>query len=58
VSALFDAVFAVFVASMVVIAVLAVRWGVHRDRAERRRRLDPGDDARASAPGPPGLPAR
>ena len=34
----FDVVFAVFALSMVVVAVLAVRWGVQRDRAERARR--------------------
>jgi hypothetical protein len=57
VSALFDAVFGVFVASMVVIAVLAVRWGLRRDRAERRRRHG-ADHETPTAPGAPGLTAR
>lgn len=52
VTALFDALFAVFVLSMAVIAVLAVRWGVRGDRAERRRRAeDPG----GNGTGNPGL---
>jgi len=38
VSAAFDAVFGVFVLSMVVIAVVAVRWGRRRDRVARSRR--------------------
>jgi hypothetical protein len=49
VSVLFDAVFAVFVLAMVVIGVLAVRWGVSRDRAERRRRAEgPGSSGTGS----------
>lgn len=32
----FDAIFAVFVALMVTLAVIAVRWAVRRDRAARR----------------------
>lgn len=42
-SVAFDVVFGVFALSMLVIAVLAVRWGVQRDRAERARRAAPGD---------------
>jgi hypothetical protein len=53
-SALFDTLFAVFVLSMAVIAVLAVRWGVGRDRAERRRRAEEPD---VSGTGSPGLTA-
>lgn len=44
-SVAFDAVFGFFALSMLVIAVLAVRWGVQRDRAERARRA-----ARRDAP--------
>jgi hypothetical protein len=58
VSALFDALFGVFVGSMVVIAVLAVRWGVRRDRAERRRRTSRADAETPPAPGSPGLTTR
>lgn len=49
---LFDIVFAVFALSMVVIAFLAVRWGVRRDRAARRTETGPG----SSRPGTPDLP--
>jgi hypothetical protein len=54
VSAAFDAVFGVFVASMLAIAFMAVRWGHRRDRAARagvaprglarRRAIPPPDD--------------
>ena len=37
-SAAFDVVFGVFVLSMIVIAVVAVRWGRQRDRLSRSRR--------------------
>ncbi|HZU80131.1 MAG TPA: hypothetical protein VE991_09475 [Acidimicrobiales bacterium] len=39
-TAAFDAVFAVFVLAMVVVAVLAVRWAVGRDRAARAARAE------------------
>jgi hypothetical protein len=40
----FDLVFGFFVLAMVAIAVLAVRWAVGRDRAEKRSRemAEPG----------------
>jgi len=57
VSALFDTVFGVFVGAMVVIAWLAVRWAVRRDRAERHRR-DEADHETPAAPGAPGAGAR
>lgn len=47
----FDALFAVFALSMVVIAVLAVRWAVGRDRDERARR-DAADEHPARPAGP------
>jgi hypothetical protein len=37
----FDVVFGVFVAAMVALAVMAVRWGLQRDRVARARRPDP-----------------
>jgi len=52
VTVLFDVVFGVFALSMVVIAFLAVRWGVRRDRSSRR--ADPGaPSGRSSTPGIP-----
>jgi hypothetical protein len=53
VTAGFDAVFGVFLLSMLIVAVLAVRWGVRRDRAERARRADAGADAGTAASRPP-----
>ena len=50
-SALFDVVFTVFVLSMAVVAVLAVRWGVRRDRAERRRRAEGAGHGGTGSPG-------
>jgi hypothetical protein len=48
-SVAFDVVFTLFALAIVGLAVVAVRWGVRRDRAERAQR------AQASAPGtPPG----
>ena len=38
VSAAFDVVFGVFVALILGLAVIAVRWALRRDRAERARR--------------------
>ncbi|MDE3086501.1 MAG: hypothetical protein KGJ77_07015 [Acidobacteriota bacterium] len=56
-SVAFDAVFGFFALSMVVIAVLAVRWAVRRDRAARRAARS--DAAGAAGPRPrPGLPAQ
>lgn len=49
-SVAFDAVFGFFVLSIVVIAVLAVRWAAGRDRAARQARPGPTD----GAPGPGG----
>jgi hypothetical protein len=53
----FDVVFGVFALAIVVLAVMAVRWGVRRDRAERTQRAQgpvagtpPG--AAPVAPGP------
>ena len=48
-SVAFDAVFGFFALSIVVIAVLAVRWAVGRDRAARRERA-------TEATGPDGEP--
>ncbi|MHB8681706.1 MAG: hypothetical protein ACYDA2_06395 [Acidimicrobiales bacterium] len=39
-TATFWAVFAVFLVSILVVAVLAVRWAIGRDRAERRARAE------------------
>ena len=50
-NALFLAVFAFFALSMLVIAFLAVRWGVRRDRAARRSAAGPA----SGDPGTPGL---
>ena len=53
-SAAFDVVFAVFVALILGLAVIAVRWAVRRDRAERARRLESAPDpTHRGAPGPP-----
>jgi hypothetical protein len=54
VTALFGAVFGVFALSMVVIAVLAVRWGVQRDRATRRRPVPGTAPGGGTGPGPGG----
>jgi hypothetical protein len=42
----FDVVFGVFAAAMAVIAVLAIRWAVGRDRQARRLRDQALDDGR------------
>ena len=52
VTVLFDVVFGAFALSMVVIAFLAVRWGVRRDRTARRAGSGPGS-GRPSTPGVP-----
>jgi hypothetical protein len=45
----FDVVFAVFALAIIALAVVAIRWGVRRDRAARAQQ------AHAPAPGtPPG----
>jgi hypothetical protein len=40
-SAAFDVVFGVFVVAIVALAVMAVRWGLQRDRVARAGRPDP-----------------
>jgi len=55
VSAAFDVVFALFVVSMFVLAVVAVRWGHQRDRAARAHLVSgppTGGDAGREADGP------
>ena len=50
-SVAFDVVFGAFVLAMVVLGVLAIRWGVRRDRVARARRArgaEPGTDAAAT----------
>lgn len=49
-SAAFDVVFGFFVASMLVIAITAVRWGRRRDRSARADRTPPA----TAGPGPNG----
>ncbi|HEY5026532.1 MAG TPA: hypothetical protein VII76_16260 [Acidimicrobiales bacterium] len=47
----FDVVFGVFVLAIVVLGVLAIRWGVRRDRVARARQAQgakPGSDAPAT----------
>ncbi len=44
----FDLVFGFFVAAMAAIAVLAIRWAIGRDRAERRSRDQTGDGTSAT----------
>ena len=44
-SAAFDAAFGFFVASMLVIAFTAVRWGRRRDRAARADGTPPATDS-------------
>jgi hypothetical protein len=51
----FDAVFGVFVAAIVAVAVMAVRWGLQRDRVARTRRPDP-DPAAGTADSEPVAP--
>ena len=54
-SAAFDVVFALFVVSMFVLAVVAVRWGHQRDRAARAHLVSgppTGGDAGREADGP------
>jgi hypothetical protein len=48
----FDVVFSVFVVAMVVLAVVAVRWGLRRDRLARAARAeeDPATVPPDSAP--------
>jgi hypothetical protein len=50
----FDVVFAVFVVAIVVLAVVAVRWGLRRDRLARAARAgeDPATDTPGSASSP------
>jgi hypothetical protein len=43
----FDVVFGVFAAAMAVIAVLAIRWAVGRDREEKRMRGQALDEGRS-----------
>jgi hypothetical protein len=45
----FDVVFGVFVVAILVLSVIAVRWGVRRDRLSRARRMEQG--AVAGGPG-------
>ena len=54
----FDVVFGLFVVAIVVVAFLAVRWGVRRDRVARARQAESqaGGSAAASAPGPVPVP--
>jgi hypothetical protein len=57
VSIAFDVVFGVFVAAILVLAVVAVRWGVRRDRVSRAQRSGQLPAARGQgetpvAPGP------
>jgi hypothetical protein len=56
VSVAFDVVFGVFVAAILVLSVVAIRWGVRRDRLSRARRTEPGAvaDGRGEAPVAPG----
>jgi hypothetical protein len=51
-SVAFDVVFSVFVVAIVVLAVVAVRWGLRRDRLARAARAggDPPTGASDSAP--------
>ncbi len=56
-SVAFDVVFGVFVAAMVALAVIAVRWAVRRDRVARARQVQQAADTGPSsgapvAPGP------
>jgi hypothetical protein len=46
----FDVVFAVFAAAMVVVAVLAVRWAVLKDRVARRDMSRGGEPSAGSEP--------
>jgi hypothetical protein len=53
----FGVVFGVFVAAILVLSVIAVRWGVRRDRLSRARRMAQGEVAGGPgetpvAPGP------
>ncbi len=48
-SAAFDAVFGVFVVAIVTLAVVAVRWGIRRDRLARSRQAE--QPPRAVVPG-------
>jgi hypothetical protein len=40
VSVAFDVVFGVFVAAILALSVVAIRWGVRRDRLSRARRTE------------------
>jgi hypothetical protein len=54
----FDVSFAIFVALILGLAVVSVRWGISRDRAQRAaRREGPGDSARTAAQRGGGTPA-
>lgn len=53
----FDVVFGVFIAAILALAVVAVRWGVRRDRVARSRRAQQppvvgAPDGAPAAPGP------
>ena len=52
----FDVVFGIFVAAILVLAVVAVRWGVRRDRMSRAQRLRqlPAAGGRGETPVAPG----
>ncbi len=55
-SAAFDVVFGLFVLAIVALAVVAVRWGVRRDRLARANRAEHQEAGKASngVPSPPG----
>jgi hypothetical protein len=52
----FDVVFGVFVVAIVALAVVAVRWGLRRDRLARAALTDrgPGTTSTDTAPAAPG----
>jgi len=50
VSAAFDVVFGVFVALVLGLSVVAVRWGVRRDRATRAEQAARAEQAPAGVP--------
>ena len=54
VDAAFFAVFGVFVAAFLVLAVVTLRWAVRRDRVGRTEWLRRQDPARPADPGPSG----
>jgi hypothetical protein len=53
----FGVVFGVFVAAILGLAVVAVRWGVRRDRVSRALRTEPGAVARGPDESPVAGPA-